>query len=436
MKSYLFVLLALFAEAALATLYPHSSTFYGCPKECHTEKDPKCEHGLPSDRLFVALHEKYFKNSQKYCDNYWVGMIIDDKANGHYKVVRGKVVDQCGSCAETQVDLSADIFGKIADYDTGVVDMVYVIVDRNSNEIIDGPVFSEDKVAKFAKKHGVSSSTVISSFKEAARNLNKQHGTGMHDYPWKSGAFEKEEKKTTTVKKTTTTVKKTTTTKKIEKTTKKIEKTTTTKKIEKTTTTKKIENTTKSIAKINTTTKKIENPVATPVTTPKVVPATPLTPANVNKPENKPDVAPKPVEKEEPKKEEPKLANKEPIVAQTVNDETEEEGGSGAPVAIGLGVVGAAGIGLLMLKRQSPQKYDDLKQKFPEAFGTVKRSITRGASTIKRGVTRSVSRRSNAPANTPLPASYTFTLSNEDGLPRVALYDDPYPTKTHGAQHW
>ena len=290
--------------------------------------------------------------------------------------------------------------------------MVYVIVDRNSNEIIDGPVFSEDKVAKFAKKHGVSSSTVISSFKEAARNLNKQHGTGMHDYPWKSGAFEKEEKKTTTVKKTTTTT------------------------VKKTTTTKKIEKTTKSIAKINTTTKKIENPVATPVTTPKVVPATPLTPANVNKPENKPDVAPKPVEKEEPKKEEPKLANKEPIVAQTVNDETEEEGGSGAPVAIGLGVVGAAGIGLLMLKRQSPQKYDDLKQKFPEAFGTVKRSITRGASTIKRGVTRSVSRRSNAPANTPLPASYTFTLSNEDGLPRVALYDDPYPTKTHGAQHW
>jgi len=433
MKSYFFTLLSLIVASAYATRYSHSSTFYGCPTECHTEKEPKCEHGLPSDRHFVALHNKYFESKTDFCDNYWVGMILDEKANGDYKMLRGKVVDQCGSCAETQVDLSSDMFGKIASHSTGVVQMMYVLINKDTNEIMDGPVYSSDSLSKFSKRHGISSNAVLESFKEGAKYLNKHHINGMHDFPWRSGAFHgSEEKKTTTVKKTTT--KKTTTTT-VHHTHKTVPKVTT---VEKTTT----------VAKA-TTTKKVNIPVVTPK-----VPAVekPLSQAPANKTVDVPVVAQAEIPAETPvetpvvapvvqKPVAEKPATQKPDaqkpVAQKPLDEKEEGSSPVAASVIGFGVVGAAGVGLVMLKRQSPQKYDDLKQKFPEAFGNIKRSVSRGASTIKRGVSRSVSRRGRTQVNTPpLPASYSFTLSNEDGLPRVALYDDPYPTKTHGAQHW
>jgi len=380
-------------------------------------------------------------------------MTIDEKAHGEYKLVRAKVVDQCGTCAETQVDLSQTAFEKLAKKSTGVINMIYVIVDADSKEIIDGPHYNASAMNAFAKAKGVSKSTIVNSFKQAARAMSGSE-KGMRKYPWEDGNFdggndededdyeEKEEKKTT--RKATTTHKKTTSHKK----------TTTT-----TTTTTIVKKTSAVVfptpaktsvvfptaafptAAFPTVAKATETP-ATPIVPPKSIPAIPLVPATPNKPEGKPaqKPAPKPVEKEEKEEKKPKEEEKPaPIEEAEIDDFDKENGGTNAPVTatfIGAaGVVGAAGVGLLMLKRKSPQKYDDLKQKFPEAFGTVKRSITRGASTIKRGVSRSVSRRNNQQA-TPLPASYTFTLNTEDGLPRVALYDDPYPTKTHGSQHW
>jgi len=434
MRTYIFGLLALlFVQVILASSkYPYRSSHYGCPTECGTEKNPKCSNGLPDDRFFVALHPNYFKEKVngkfKYCDHYWVGMIIDDKADGQYKMVRGKVVDQCGTCAETQVDLSQDIFKTIARTSTGVVNMVYVIVNKDSNEIIDGPHYNSDALKKFASKHDVSRETVIESFKEAARNLNKQRGKGMKQFPWESTAFEKSTpKEKTTTKKTYQHTKKTT----IEVI--KIKTSHVHTKSKPTTTVKAVEPTV----------------VEEPIVEIESVEPKPISGAEAHVPEQVVEIEPtepEPITGEEAhvpphesKDEAPKKIEEKEDEENELDEFDKNNGGTNAPVTasvIGFGVVGAAGIGLLMLKRNKPQKYDELKQKFPEAFSNVKRSLTRGASTIKRGVSRSVSRRNNYKNSTPLPASYSFTLSSEDGLPRVALYDDPYPTQTSGTQHW
>jgi len=443
MKTYLFVLIALIAQAVFAhDGYYNKSTFYGCPEECHTQKDPKCEIGLPSNGFFVALHERYFKSEPyPYCGQHYVGMIIDEKAAGKYKLVRGKVVDQCGTCAETQVDLSSPMFASIARKTTGVVDMIYVIVDSNG-KITEGPVYNKSSLASFAKKQNVSQSDILTSFKQAAKNMNQQGLSGMAQYPWKSGSFNKEEKKTTTTAKKTTTKKTTTTLKKTtQKTTTAHKNTANVKITQKVVKTSKVEKTTqKPIV-----TSVVKKPVVTSVAQkPVVVTSAAQKPVVVTSAAQKPVATSAPVPKPAAtsvaaKVEKPATTTiAQKPVEKVVEEEEDHEKATDAPVTagiIGCGVLGAAGVGLVMLKRKSPQKYDELKQKFPEAFGTVKRSISRGASTIKRGVSRSVSRR-NTPAETPLPASYTFTLNNEDGLPRVALYDDPYPTKTHGSQHW
>jgi hypothetical protein len=364
-------------------------------------------------------------------------MIIDDKAHGDYKMIRAKVIDQCGSCAPTQVDLSQTAFEHLAKKSTGVVNMIYVIVNKSTGEIMDGPHYNSSAMESFAKSQGVSKSTVVNSFKQAARAMNKDGAKGMSSFPWENGKIvedddDYEEEKKTTTRKTTT--RKTTTT-----TTKKTTTTTTTKKTTTTTTVVKTSHAVfPTVAKTTTvafpTVAKVSTTAAATATA-SSVPVVPITPI-VEKPAHKEETTKpaKPVEK--PVAEEEKEEEK----PQEIDDFDKENGGTDAPVTAGViggtaAIVGAAGVGLLMLKRKSPQKYDDLKQRFPEAFGTVKRSLTRGASTIKRGVSRSVSRRGNQ-QNTPLPASYTFTLSSEDGLPRVALYDDPYPTKTHGTQHW
>jgi len=461
MKSYIFFLIALLGQVVFAE-YEYKSTFYGCPEECETQKGPKCEMGLPSNNFFVALHKKYFEDkSFPFCGQHYVGMIIDNKADGKYKIVRGKVVDQCGSCGETQVDLSSPMFASIARKTTGVVDMVFVIVN-GEGEITKGPVYNKSSLENFAKKQGVSQNDILTSFKQAAKNMNQQGLSGLVQYPWKSGSFNKEEEKKTTTSKKTTTHKTTTT----HKATTHTHKTTTTTHKEtththKTTTTHKDTITQKTTTQKTTTEKTttIQKTITTTVvTTPET--ETHKTYSQTTKKEEpvektveqneKPaatSIAQKPVEKpvEKPVKKPVKKPETTPIAQkpiENVKEEEEEEEdheeATDAPVTagiIGCGVLGAAGVGLVMLKRNSPQRYDELKQKFPEAFGTVKRSISRGASTIKRGVSRSVSRR-NTPNNSPNPASYTFTLSNDDGLPRVPLYDDPYPTTNYGSHHW
>jgi len=85
------------------------------------------------------------------------------------------------------------------------------------------------------------------------------------------------------------------------------------------------------------------------------------------------------------KKESPK------IVDEAVKEEEDEEN-SGTSIsiitAIGGTALGAAGVGLVFMKKRNPSQYEDLKQKFPEAFTQVKRNLTRGATQLKRKMTR------------------------------------------------
>ncbi|ORY28227.1 hypothetical protein LY90DRAFT_90937 [Neocallimastix californiae] len=55
MKSYLFLLFVVLVNSVFAKHYSYSSTFYGCPDECDTEEDPKCETGIPHNHLFIAM---------------------------------------------------------------------------------------------------------------------------------------------------------------------------------------------------------------------------------------------------------------------------------------------------------------------------------------------------------------------------------------------
>lgn len=460
MYNLLFIVFTIFVSCVFGTTYPNKSSYYGCPDECETQKNPKCECDLPD--YFVALHPRYFESKPfKYCENYYVGMTIDSKADGGYKMVKAKVVDQCGSCAETQVDLNQRLFEKITHKGAGIVEMVYVIMDK-SGGIMDGPHYSSNAMSSFVEKQGKSKKEVLNSFVSGAKKLVTNGSFGYKNYPWKEGVEgeDYEEKKTTrrTTTRRTTTRRATTTKEEHEhehttrKTTSVTRKTTTVKKI---TTTDDVTSsytftrivgikTTKAI-----TTSKV--PVATPVVP--VVPVTPgkqVTPsAPVNPPAEKPQVTSvaKPVKPA--KTHRPAKTTTISVPETNITDDGikyVDDGGSSAPVTAGViggfcAVAGAAGVGLMMLKRKSPQRYDEMKQKFPEAFNTVKRSFTRGATTIKRGVSRSLSRRGttrtdNVPSQSTLPNAYSFTINSEDGLPRVALYDDPYPTKHTGAQHW
>eukprot|EP00833_Pecoramyces_ruminatium_P012335 jgi/Orpsp1_1/1186367/evm.model.d7180000050046.1 len=90
MKSYLFLLFVLI-NSVFATHYSYSSTFYGCPDECETQEDPKCENGIPSNNLFIAMHPDYFEEKEngnyKYCDKYAIIMPLNyKKAVGSYKI--------------------------------------------------------------------------------------------------------------------------------------------------------------------------------------------------------------------------------------------------------------------------------------------------------------------------------------------------------------
>ncbi|OUM67003.1 hypothetical protein PIROE2DRAFT_20085 [Piromyces sp. E2] len=60
----------------------------------------------------------------------------------------------------------------------------------------------------------------------------------------------------------------------------------------------------------------------------------------------------------------------------------------GIITAVGGTCLGAAGVGLLLIKKKNPNKYENLKQKFPDTFNQVKRSISRGTTALKRKVTK------------------------------------------------
>jgi len=81
--------------------------------------------------------------------------------------------------------------------------------------------------------------------------------------------------------------------------------------------------------------------------------------------------------------------NEQKTVNKAVNENKEENNNTAIGlIALGGGCLGAAGLGLVLLKKKNPNTYESMKQKFPEAFTNVKRGLTRSATSLKRKVTK------------------------------------------------
>jgi len=123
-------------------------------------------------------------------------------------------------------------------------------------------------------------------------------------------------------------------------------------------------------------------------------------------------------------------------VKEQIPDSEDDEGSYSVGILSSVTITGAAGIGLLYLKKRKPNKYNELKQKFPEAFNNIKRSVSRSATSIRRGVTRtatSIRRKNNNKTEVSRHGNhegYNYRempeyMFGEDGLPRIQLHDEP-----------
>eukprot|EP00833_Pecoramyces_ruminatium_P001523 jgi/Orpsp1_1/1175555/evm.model.c7180000054339.1 len=183
MKLIFCLVLGLVVQLVNAAKYPYKAGFYGCPNDCETGKRPKCSKGIPSDRMFAAIPEQYFdKYGKKFCSDNYVGMAIDPRANSNYKMVRAKIIDQCGSCDDHQIELSQQAFEKMANIDYGIISMVYVFV--HNGKIVEGPIYSNSDFSSFAKRQGVSKDLILESFEKAAIKLANGTDIGLKKYPW------------------------------------------------------------------------------------------------------------------------------------------------------------------------------------------------------------------------------------------------------------
>jgi len=107
-------------------------------------------------------------------------------------------------------------------------------------------------------------------------------------------------------------------------------------------------------------------------------------------------------------------------VSQAVKENKDDNGSSvgGIITAVGGTMLGAAGVGLVFMKKKNPNQYEDLKQKFPEAFTQVKRGLSRSATHIKRRMTRKVKK--------PTPVSTSSSSEDvTDDIPENVTDDIP-----------
>jgi len=260
MKFYILILFTVLFSSALATYYSYSSTFYGCPDECETQEDPKCETGIPRNNLFIAMHPKYFKEKEngnfKYCEKYAIVMPLNyEKAVGSYKIVKGKVIDQCGSCGETQIDLSQTLFEKLAKRSTGVLEIVWSIISKEG-EIYVNNKYDSDDLSELSKITGVSKSTIIESYNQVAKYMATHDVDLIREWPWEYLENLESSEKTTTRKTTASPTKHSTTTTR-----------TTTTTIRTTTTTIRTTTTTTTTRRPTTTTTTTHRPTTTTTTT-------------------------------------------------------------------------------------------------------------------------------------------------------------------------
>lgn len=355
-------------------------TYYGCPDECHTQRDPACEsrdrhYQLEEDDFFAALSVDF--DFKQYCSSYAVVMLT----NGKSKMIKAQIVDSCGNCSKYHVDLSIAAFTALTRKEDGVANIIWGVFSSDGKHLA-GPY--ENKASKAAENFKMSRDSFINAFIANGKKLAASSSSHRDFDP--SISSSSSSPKTTTTK---TTIKTTTT----KTTTKTTVKTTTTKAaVTKAAVTKAITTTTNAVT---TTTKITSNsaqeqiiPVEENNTITEVV-ETEVVEAEV------PTTIPEPQSQIQPEENTIKEAFDE---VETNNEEKPDY--TAGIIALGVGsTLSAAGVGLLFLKKKNPSKYEDLKQKFPDAFTSVKRGISRRATRIKRSMSKKTPKQPTLPTN-------------------------------------
>ncbi|ORX46356.1 hypothetical protein BCR36DRAFT_414018 [Piromyces finnis] len=421
----------------------YQATWYGGSedKNVNSELNPSCydHQSKPDTDYYAAISTKYNRN---LCDSYAVVMAVDNREEQYLgKMVKVKIIDSCHECKDSHIDLSREAFKSVRRINDGVFPVIWVAAFSNgkiSREIIYPPSQTES----FAKSLGLSKSQFVSMYKEQALRMIKNNET--------RGTFNKNAipKTTTTTRRTTTT--RTTTTRRITTTVR----TTTTqnRSTAKTIPTKSIPNTnavafnaisSKTVAIPNASAASIATTMGTKVlaSMAKTLPNSQATSTNISV---VPAIGDINIITDETN--EKTIPEEAPIVGQTktinpqqtnYSDEElkalesqfpDEEGGSYTIgiLSTAVTVSGAAGIGLLYLKKQSPSKYDELKQKFPDAFSNLKRSVSRSASGLKRsatGLKRSLTKRNDNQGDYRAMPDHMF---GTEGLPTLIERDNKY----------
>jgi len=308
-------------------------TYYGCPDNCKSQQSNSCGGSINTE-YFAALATRYpHVNSQ--CGQYVIVM----PANGSKKLVKAKVVDTCGSCDPYHVDLSIPAFTSIVEKKKGIAEVIWAIYSPSGKKI-GGPYCNNFDSA--ASKVGMSRSAYVAAFEASAERLAKS-GSNTGTLSSSGATNQQATTKVVTVNKPAT-------------------------------------------QSIQTTQNPSTKSQATPVATPKQ-------PAVASSPEDVINSATKTVQNDlkSTTSAKPTATVSHPVNSVSVGKK--DDNGSNIGTKVGIitavgGTLGAAGVGLLLMKKKSPNTYEDLKQKFPDAFGQVKRGISRGATALKRKVTK------------------------------------------------
>jgi len=346
----------------------------------------------PTDYYAAVSLGKY---DYDLCDNYAVVMGVTlDKNPNVGKMIKVQIVDSCKECTESHIDVSKLAFNYIGKKDSGHFKIIWVAADEKGN-VNREVIYPSGQTEKFAKKqYGLSKDRFVSMFKKQALEMIKKGET--HGYFNKNDA-----PKTTTTRKMATTA-------------------------------------------VNTATQAPGATQAVNITAVETAPAAigevdiVFGESNDNSiPENAPIVGESKVldpNKVDYTPEEIKILESQ--FPDPENDDEDQNYTAGILAGSTTMIGTAAGIGLLVLKRKNPSKYDDLKQKFPEAFNNLKRSVTKSATSIRRGVTRtatSIRRKNNKTEEVSRHGNhedYNYRempehMFGEDGLPRIQLHDEP-----------
>lgn len=400
---YFSLLIAFFIALIKADGTAYEATWYGGPNDHHREKNPSCSSDeYPNTNYYAAVSREYNKD---LCDTYAVVMAVDNKDSRFLgRMAKVRIVDSCGECERSHIDLSEDAFNYVRKQGDGIFPVIWVAANKNGKVYRD-VVYPSSKTEKFAKEfYNLGKADFVTSFKKQALKMIAE---GSSQSTFKKSSPVTTTKKTTTTK-IATTVKATTTAAEV-KVTAAPEAT--------------------PVEDVN-----VDVPVETPVEDVDIPAVAGLGDINIETEETDdksvPDDAP--IVGQSKVMDPNKTEYTEEDIKVLESQFPDEEGGSSYTAGILSGVLtvsGAAGIGLLYLKKQSPGKYDEIKQKFPEAFDNIKRSVSRSATQLKRGVTRSIKGKKNQNRNTEHPElnyrempDYMF---GSDGLPRIELHDYP-----------